>query len=371
MMTIPMHPGQTAGGDLYLSKDPWTGNSMHDNVATEPLPGVFYYRQGSFVGIEKAEAYVEYWLEATCAAGKAIFPLFVRALAGLDPIDNFYPATSTFRLNVISHEILPNLTNPRGPIDAEKKVTLTPHHSGPPCYAFNVHVHCAWVYQIDHPAPIPLQVWLTPVLNGQVATISEDELSKLPPVELLGVDARLVSHCYTRTKGMISEHEAIERTEHLIGSVKLIPRVIPAVWDHPSRHLGHSSPFEKRKAYPPPIALDLGQILRMHVSHEKNTLQGRPAEPAENNIYASFKTYNVALKYHLQLELRIKCAGIEERVKYYEPMFLRPKSLQQVRQREDELGEEGMRKSYDELWMARLVIEESAMAFVKALLGTL
>lgn len=147
--------------------------STQSDVTKHKLPATYYSFAETFMSGSKAEAYVEYVLAATLGASiKCIMPLVLRV------------KSMDFPFSTSDHKLSKRST----PVDI-RTLKLLPEHAGQslttkqrfasvlsrkvPRYAFNIHVRSPTVIQLNHPQPIPLEVWITPLRTANRTTILE------------------------------------------------------------------------------------------------------------------------------------------------------------------------------------------------------
>jgi hypothetical protein len=353
-MEIPLKPAANIIGDPFEKTAGFPSNLDADDVAKAELPNIFYYKQHSALSGTRQEAYIEYWLEATSTAGKAIYPLFVRKKATEMPLQDQLPTTRPFGVEIASFKLLAE--HQMGKLTFGQKSSQFFKTSKVPRYQFKVQLSVPQIWQLDHPEPMPMFLWLEPLVGTNNATIFDGTTSKLPPVKILSARVLLKSTCHTRAvKSLFSIPETSKTTKHFIGSHSFLnePTQIPVTWNDSEESRTPSktpfSPGSARSMPPPEAALPLGQLLKVQLHHKLSRFLGKPAYAAENNIYPTFTTYNVCLFYRLEVELRIECAEKTLKHSYSGPLTILAASEEQVRAREHELGEEGMKKNYHDL----------------------
>ncbi|CAJ2501916.1 Uu.00g047690.m01.CDS01 [Anthostomella pinea] len=322
---IPAVPAKCPGSDVFDRSGDFRSNK---GSPQEELPGIFYLGSSrSFWAGVKQEAYIEYWLEAhsSLVSHPATYPLFVRPRSAEKPTQDFNFLTKRYHVSLVSQRLQSEHAGTELTFRQKSRRFFTPGKV--PKYTFRVMLSVPRTYQLEHPEPLPLKLWLNPILNEKSITIYNGNLAALPPVTLRTVHASLKSTCEVRAPGTLTDHEASADSKHA----------------------------QRRGISTTPNRAGPGQALSIRVSHGGMSKQGsrRAATTAgEEKIYPSFATYNIALSYRLSLKLHLICGGEERELEYAGPIELLAASEEQARAREEALGEEGMRRNYDGLDVA-------------------
>lgn len=367
-LEIPQSHAQTPASDKYSASHPFVSNTEPDIISRYEMPSIFYYTGHSDLSGTTQEAYVEYWLEAspsttTATSDAASYPLFVRPRSMEHPTQDFDMGTRQYPYAITTQRLLPEFA-------ADAKLTIRQRSrrffapSTVPRYAFRVLFNVAGTYQLDHPDPLPAKVWVAPLLSDGKTNIYNGDVSSLPPVRLVDLEAELTSECHTRApSSLLGTSETSKKTRYPFGRATYNKGgnsgpVVPVSLDPESSAFNNTSPLRKVHIPPPTDALELGRILGLRVSHRTTEFMGRRRVEStggfeKNNIYPSFATYNIALEHKLSLNLCVECAGEQRRIEVREvPLRILATAEQQARAREEELGEEGMRRNYDDLQAA-------------------
>ena len=197
--------------------------STQDDVTKHKLPATYYSLAETFMTGTRAEGYVEYVLTATLGASiKCTMPLVLRV------------KSMDFPFNTSEHKLSKRST----PIDI-KTLKLLPEYAGQsltskqkftsvfsrkvPRYAFNIHVCSPTVIQLNHPEPIPLKVWITPLLAKDRTTI----LEPFPEVRITSLTLYLEATMEARAQTRFSTTETDQRIEYRIAKTQFRNLIIP------------------------------------------------------------------------------------------------------------------------------------------------
>ena len=294
-----------------------------------------------------------------------------------------------------------------------------------PKYSFKVHVEYPQVIQLEHPDPIPLNIYLIPELDPHKTTIIPDnDTSTLPPVQVVSVEMKLKGDFGIRCPGTLWDTDTVKNhTFPFIFPVEIKPVTIPVLQaaskapdlkqiasspEHPSEHHPHMpelsskvsfgatfrAPFsmpqnaslqsEASTTVPeasantpdsntalshaacaplgstriasqgPPLStpLNLGDHLEVLLGCSAASTCGQRPISFKRQVYPTFSTYNITLKYRLEWKIKMVCADEKSSIYGEYPVRVMPPSEEQESQKKRELGTQGMKKNYDDLEQA-------------------
>lgn len=317
---------------------------------------MFYFEAKRWSTAPSWEAFVEYVLQAelTCPGAsdaRATFPLLVRAQSTPKPVDYSQQSFNidSFHQTTRSERLLAKNQDKQISLLERSRRLLTP--SKVPSYSYAIKVATPPVIQLDHPAPVPFKVHVAPLMQQNKVICPDDDVRRLPPIELISVDSKLVS--LTRVRGP-GDHIRQEETTYRISTDQPIAMAnynIPVVVrgnlrdkDDVDKSAGEPDaqvPFEDSPYLDPGALqaaaedavvpwglieyrsfqphedgryflgspLDLGDSLDLRLSEtESSTLGGRPTK-FEKRLWPSFATYNIVKAYELVWKIKIACLG--------------------------------------------------------------
>ena len=431
-ITIPKssQPGFAARGDEY--KPDSFGEYLHTrgedkkevDVTKHSLPSVLYYFSESSMSGKTVEAYIEYVLAASYGENTAFHPIYVRKPSVQSPITDYKIKTYTdWQPTVVkSLKLLPE--------HADKKLTFGQRSSRffrpgkTPKYSYRVNVEYPQVIQLEHPDPIPLNIYVVPELDPQKTTICPDnDMSTLPPVQVVSVEIKLKGDFGIRCPGTLWDTDTVKHhTFPFSFPMEIKPVTIPVLQaaaktpevkrvasapEHPShppppvpelpsmasfgatlpapfsmpedaslaseattaapeatpdsnKALSHaaSTPLGSTRITPqepPPLRatpLNLGAHLKVLLGCSAASTCGHRAVSFKRQVYPTFKTYNITLKYRLEWKIKMICADEKSSISGDYPVVIIAPSEEQESQKKRELGTQGMKKNYDDLEQA-------------------
>jgi len=192
-----------------------------------------------------------------------------------------------------------------------------------PKYSYTVNVGFPQVIQLQHPDPILLKIHITPDLDPQKTTICPDnDNSSLPPVYISSVKLKLKADFRIRTKRTFLEQMGTVKNHTFRFSfpAKIEPVVIPVIHgtglnhvtstpdafdalpetqsflSHAARRVLPNTPVSPQRASP----LNLGAHLSILLGCSRASTCSKPAVSFRREVYPTFATYNIVLKYRLQ-----------------------------------------------------------------------
>lgn len=316
------------------------------------------FRSQEGVNISGWEASVEYVLKAelTCPGAsdaRATFPLLVRAQSIPKPVDysQYSFNIDSFHQTTRSERLLAQNRDKQISLLERSRRLFTP--SKVPSYSYNITVATPPVIQLDHPAPVPLKVHVAPLMEQNKVICPDGDVRRLPPIELISVDLKLVSLTRVRVPG---DHIRQEETTYPIpidqpiamanynipvvirgnlrdkedvqksagepdaqlpfeGSPYLDPGALHAAAEDavvPDGLIEYRSfqPHEDGR-YSLGSPLDLGDSLDLRLSETECSTLGGSGRPTkfEKRLWPSFATYNIIQAYELAWKIKIACVG--------------------------------------------------------------
>ena len=370
------------------------------------------------------EAYIEYVLAASYGENTAFHPIYVRKPSVQSPITDYKIKTYTdWQPTVVkSLKLLPE--------HADKKLTFGQRSSRffrpgkTPKYSYRVNVEYPQVIQLEHPDPIPLNIFVVPEFDPQKTTICpNNDMSTLPPVQVVSVEIKLKGDFGVRCPGTLWDTDTVKHhTFPFSFPMEIKPVTIPVLQaaaktpevkrvasapEHPSHppppvpelpsmaSFGATlpAPFSmpedaslaskatttapeatadsnKALSYatstplgstritpeePPPLRgtpLNLGAHLKVLLGCSAASTCGHRAVSFKRQVYPTFKTYNITLKYRLEWKIKMVCADEKSSISGDYPVVILAPSEEQESQKKRELGTQGMKKNYDDLEQA-------------------
>ncbi|OAA56277.1 hypothetical protein SPI_07888 [Niveomyces insectorum RCEF 264] len=299
---IPTHPDPRSvpvGNDPSCSYLPLDASP----VSTQPLPGSFSFADTGFHS--RAQAFVEYWLEAEMrrvggqhGIDTATLPVAVRALSTPGPIASFQPRADARLITVATLRMVPGMEGAE--LTFKQKAAMFFGSSKIPRYGFRLQVAMPAVIQLDHPTPLPL---LFRVVPDRAHT--SDILHDVPQVVCL-TSLRVELEAYTEVlcptsfnnPNRYNQSETINvgvegAFFQLLRQQGLV--VIPS---------GASAEF-----------LNVGEHIRLRLGARHTSVFGRTAVRGSSPLQATFTTYNIKRWYALQWKATVDVAGETERVR--------------------------------------------------------
>ncbi len=95
--------------------------------------------------------------------------------------------------------------------------------------------------------------------------------------------------------------------------------------------------------------LNLGERYSIFLGCSASSTLGHPPTAFKRQLYPTFTTYNIRLKYSLKWRISLECAGEAEEVSGVAPVTILTPSEEQEAEKKRVLGTEGMKKNYDDL----------------------
>ncbi|KIW90425.1 uncharacterized protein Z519_09070 [Cladophialophora bantiana CBS 173.52] len=93
----------------------------------------------------------------------------------------------------------------------------------------------------------------------------------------------------------------------------------------------------------------MGQHAAIFLGCSASSTLFHPPVAFKRQVYPTFSTYNIFVKYRLKWKLNLVCAGVEHEVSGDAPVTELPPSEEQEEQKKRTLGREGMKRNYDDL----------------------
>ena len=313
-------------------------------LTTHQLPSVMYYHDQSFWSGHTIEAYVEYGLVAMAGMTQASFPLFVRRRSVPSPISDYGLKSFSFPCIISDYSLLDT------PPTAGQKVLRYIRPSKTPRYSFIVGVVHPSKIQLEHPDGFPFKLYVVPNTDPDRTTINPE---RLPRIEIRSIELQLRMEISIRSPGMLMDDEASKT--HIIdipfmGGIE--PIAVPVIRVDKLSGPPSQSTLTKATQLAPPIdALDLGAHLKMRIGRTWVSTQGQAPVLFKRPLYPTFRTYNIALEYHLKWKIFVMCDTLGE-----EPVeglarvtILAPSEEQEAQWKEARLGTEGTGANHDDL----------------------
>jgi hypothetical protein len=384
VLELPKNPRKTSpyksGGVYYRTAGPgfrqdedveWEEDAIFwsnkDNLTRQAPPSICYFKDEVSSG--KIESYVEYALVATATLSTisaktelpdkwiATFPVLLRNPSTEQPIENLGLRSMGYRFWNKSSDLRKFEEGGQEKPSFGKRLSLK-LKSSTPKYCFRVWVYCPRIVQLDHPEFLPLKVWMMPILDPEWTSVEKERAPSLS-LTAAKVDLKCTLRLRFNESGGFVEKDLIYP---LTGKTALAEaQVLQPIWakeasqpipkdrgPHANSPPGTKIPSD---AVPPEGACDLGAYFHIGVHSEGATLQGQNSarEIWAHPLTPTFKTYNISVSYSLKIQLDLKCVGKEYTIQHEQPVTVLGTSEVQMRGREEELGEEGMRRNYDDL----------------------
>lgn len=386
-------------GQMFLS-------STQENVTEHTLPSVYSFNDEAKWSATKFEAYCEYAIEAMLmcpgtSSVTALLPLLVRAKPTQSPISgkDYEPHVMDSPKTTRSERLLPENALRKLTFREQSRRLFNP--SKVPRYSYVVKMIYPSVIQLEHPDPLPLKLYLVPLLKDNQTTICPDgDLRRLPPVEFKSIELKLISLTRLRCQGgqaVVGSDREFEYPLHFndpSGSFNFtIPTVVRGSLDGivtppesfrdlinekmaalPYLEPGALRPVDESTVVPEgPIEyakfrpnddgeyflgapFNLGSHLDIRVSEFKYSTLGQQGS-FQKPLHASFKTYNIVQSYQLFWSIKLACAGETHTVVDKVDVRILPPSEEEAARMKRALGHEGMRKHYEDLLEAYGVIQ--------------
>lgn len=359
------------------------------DVTQHPLPSIMYYFSKSGMSGKTVEAYIEYVLVAEGGGAVASYPLYVRQRSVPGPINDYKMQTRTFRQVIKSPRLLPEHADKPLTFSQKSKMLFRP--SKTPRYTYMLKVEYPTVIQLEHPEPIPLKIYLEPDFTERKTTISSDgDVTHLPPVKVIKVDLQLKGDINIRCPGMMWDSSTEKnhtfkfdfRGTPMPVTVPVIPSAdlnrIQSAPEHLSTPQNGASltttqstpvthtqmaaqgtqvvhtaagwrPIHPTTPTGSSVAVDLGSHLSILLGCSASSTLSQPPVSFKRQIYPTFSTYNIFIKYRLEWKIYLSCADEEHEVSGVAPVTILAPSEEQEEQKARELGTQGMKKNYDDL----------------------
>ena len=356
------------------------------DIAKHGLPSIMYYFSESRMSGKTVEAYIEYVLTAESGGTKVCLQLYIRQRSVQSPITNYKMRARSFLQVTKTPRLLPGHANQPLTFGQKSKMVFRP--SKTPKYAYTLKVEFPTVIQLEHPDPIPLKIYLVPNLDPQQTTICLDkDISRLPPVKVVSVEMKLKGDINIRCPGTFWD-SGTEKNHMFDFAFRrpikpvVVPVIQPADLKHDVSVPGHgpveqSSPLLSSMA-PTPIAnglpasqgvdvallsgqLDLGDYLSILLGCSASSTLNQLAVSFKRQVYPTFSTYSIFLKYTLKCKINISCADEAHTISGEAPVTILAPSEEQEEKKKRQLGTEWMKKNYDDL--------EQGFGMVKQFIG--
>jgi hypothetical protein len=326
------------------------------------------------MGSYTVEAYIEYVLVATHGEITAQHPIYVRKPSVPIPVTNFKMRKyADWQPNVVkSLKLLPE--------HADKKLTFGQKSSWffrpgkVPRYAYTVKVEYPQLIQLEHPDPIPLKIYIIPDLEPGKTTICPDhDISTLPPVQVVSVEMVLKGAFSIRCPGTLWDTDTTKHHKFTFSlPMEIRPVTIPVVkpFSKPDPLQTPSAEFASVSTLSPassasltncsiasqtqispmgPTGLNLGAHLSILLGCSAASTCGRRAVSFKRQVYPTFASYNISLKYRLEWKIKMVCAEKKSSIYGEYPVVVVAPSEEQESQKTREMGTEGMKKNHDDL----------------------
>ena len=412
---------ETFGEYLYTRGE----DKKEVDVTKHSLPSVLYYFSESAMSGKTVEAYIEYVLAASYGEHTAFHPIYVLRPSVQSPITEYKMKLYTdWQPTVVKTlKLLPEHVDKKMTFGQRSSRFFRPGKT--PKYSFKVHVEYPQVIQLEHPDPIPLNIYLIPELDPHKTTIIPDnDTSTLPPVQVVSVEMKLKGDFGIRCPGTLWDTDTVKNhTFPFIFPVEIKPVTIPVLQaaskapdlkqiasapEHPSEHhpqmpelsstvsfgatftapfsmpqnaslqseasttvpeasadtpdsitaLSHaaSAPLGSTRiaSQGPPLStpLNLGDHLEVLLGCSAASTCGQRPISFKRQVYPTFSTYNITLKYRLEWKIKMVCADEKSFIYGEFPVRVIAPSEEQESQKKRELGTQGMKKNYDDLEQA-------------------
>lgn len=390
--------------DLDWGRDPNYLSTEGKETAKVRLPSICYIDSKHEKGwdFKKAPAvgYIEYFLSATVSWGggsalekaMATHPLLVRTPPSHSeyPIEHRNLPILGMRLSWKSQNLSTFMQEEDGEQEQQQQKQslsrslmkrLSRPFASSPMYTVRLYVQHPRMLQLDHPEHLPLNIWMMPILDERFTT--HPDKARCPPVRLVAAEITLKAHYGLRVQSLLNDPEREVDMEYSLtnglqrfggergGNEEAAGAaagtiMLPPVWaaeadeEDPTKRGPHtnspSGTFLNMDHLVPPGEgegkLDLGDVLgiRLADDHGVSSLGGKVEWPMK--MMVTGKTYNIAVKYTLGIRLQLDCVGKEYTMNLERPVTLLEVSAVQMRAKEDELGDEGMQRNWDDLRMA-------------------
>ncbi|MCJ1399588.1 hypothetical protein MMC11_002790 [Xylographa trunciseda] len=424
-------PGFAGRGDEFTPKP--SGGYLHTrgedkkevDVTKHHLPSVLYYFSESAMSGKTVEAYIEYVLVATCGTMTAYHPIYIRKPSVQSPITDCKIKTySDWQPNVVkSLKLLPEHADKILTFGQKSSMFFRPGKT--PKYSFTVKVEYPQVIQLEHPKPIPLNIYIVPDLDPQKTTICPDnDITTLPPVQVVSVEIKLKGDFGIRCPGTFWDSDTVKNHTfpfsfpmeikpitipvlHAAAKTPVLGQIIsaPEYSSEPPQPIPETAstasgatltgplsapettslisetatvtldevnitkpdsnttlsyptsapPTSKRTTSQgaplsiEPMALNLGAHLSVFLGCSAASTCGHRAVSFKRQVYPTFATYNISLKYQLEWKITLMCAGEKSSISRDNPVIIVAPSEEQESQKTRELGTQGMKKNYDDL----------------------
>ena len=377
-ITIPKTstPGFAKRGDEfrpdvgYLSTTDNESPRREVDVTKHGLPSVMYYFGESAMSGKTVEAYIEYVLMAESGDTKACYPLYVRRRSVQSPITNHNMRPRSFPQVIQTPRLLPEHADQPLTFTQKSKMFFRP--SKTPKYAYTVQVEVPTVIQLEHPDTIPLKIHLVPDLDPEKTTIClNKDTSSLPPVQVISVEIAL--RCYIKIRCPGAFWDSGTEKDHTFDFVfrnDFKPVEVPIIQPADSQHAGSApehQPAPQSSASTStliangltasssvdtalqPTALNLGAHLSILLGSSASSTLKRPAVSFKRQVYPTFSTYNISLRYILRWKINLSCANESSFIGGVIPVTVLAPSEEQEEMKERQLGTAGMKKNHDDL----------------------
>ncbi|KAH8898797.1 hypothetical protein GQ53DRAFT_759043 [Thozetella sp. PMI_491] len=402
-LTIPAHPVvlpkqpnhgplNPVAGDFTADDDcEWPPDpnflSHLDDQSSMFLPSITYFKELNAATVSDAEAYIEYALVATATTNDdekfrwtATVPLLIRNASSELPIQNYEPTITAYRYMVQSSK-LPSGAEPKTRKVSFGKKLMQALGSGSSKYSFRVYLELPGILQLDHPDPIPMRVWMMPVLDPEFTTVPR---AAECPILLRSASVALKASYGLRVPdGNHGTRDCWTNASLNFTGIKLFNKPVPVApsWaaeadnaepegrgPHANRPTGDRNVVTMA---PPERALGLGALLRITLHKDHVLVGGRKSAPCQdwtNVIEPTFRTYNYHVSYNLAVNLELECAEKVMNIRHEQPVTVIATSEAQMRQLEETLGEEGMRENYDDLMNGLITGAQIASSVLRAII---
>jgi hypothetical protein len=328
-LEIPLEPIRPGSTTRELPKKPpsFLSNEHTDCITTSRWFPTFSERYKS--SNAQHEAVVEYWLEAWTTGRKAVQPIFIHPHPTKHPLEAFVSTTRTFPIEVKHSRLLPKVNTSR--LSLNQKIIERFDSAKPRRRPIQINLNVPQTYQLDHPDPMPISLWITPSKEDDIITFSNGAASSPSTAEISQVRVVLKSQCRICVPRDNTKSETLWSTRHLIKThhfteATLIPTTVDTASDSIESVKNAELSSNAGPIPPPNTAMALGQILQIYTHSRSSSCSSRLSFSDAMNLYPSFTTCNLSLTYNLEIDLRIKCGNETNRVFYTGSLQLLPES---------------------------------------------
>jgi hypothetical protein len=403
-LTLISNKGSTAG-ERFTMEDhldwPVVRRDRHMPYASNKtdvkgmlLPTSFYGRRAyktEYMAQEtRGEGYVEYFLRCSGhlspdtsrpKAGEWIgtrkqrhtstYPLLIN-IPGPECAD-FMPSDTRHKFDLKTSALA-------APPDSDHRVSLRSRlsqriHGDTPRYGFYVFVESPQVIQLAHPDPLPIKIWMHPIMHPDYTNMSKDAC---PPIRLCNSEISLKGTYHLRAPsdirlvGMMETEQVVKYPlassvfdlQKLDAADSIIQPLFTPDADAPDcKDRGVHSlvfPGPQCPSYPGPApegAYDLGALYQLRIEDTRSTVHGKNAWHVRwpTLLWPTTRSYNIGLTYELVIKVKFEIAGKSREIKTSHPVTVLPMSREKMREAAEKQGlvtmEDGLKKR-DQDWIA-------------------